>query len=272
MKDADYQINTNFNIGDLKKGISDRRYDIANSILSGEEDLSVSYFKTLLDRTHQEGDLTTIYSYVFDVKEGVIYVYHFHNFNNVYVIDIKKELQKGYRLDNLSDHFPISYSYESVTQKDPGYKKELILSDVYKKGLDTTIDRYLSLLSPPSSKDSTLALTMLEVALQLVKDSWNQHAQGEMWEYWFNLPGGYKISNFKDQRLDAAERILELLGSSQKMNHKLKNFMLEIDAYIHLLQGNREKAKALYEASSLDVKETYQISYDRAREMLARLK
>jgi hypothetical protein len=270
MKEGNYQINTNFNISDLKKGVSDRRYDIANSILSKPADLSVSYLKTLLDRTHQEGNLTTIYSYVFDIKMGLIYVYFFHNFNNVYVIDIKKELKKGYRLENLGDHFPPSYAYETQVKKDPGYKKEQILSDIYKKGLDVTVDQNLATINNPAPKDSTLKMTMLEVALQLVKDSWNRYAQGAMWEYWFSLPGGYNVVHFKDRRLDAADRIFLSLGSQDKLDPKLKNFITEIDAYINLVQGYTTKARNMYEICSADQKETYPVSYKRAKEMLTK--
>jgi hypothetical protein len=271
MKEGDYQINTNFNISDLKKGISDRRYDIASSILSKPAALSVSYFKTLLDRTHQEGDLTRIYSYVFDMKKGLIYVYFFHNFNNVYVIDIKKELKKGYRLENLGDHFPVSYAYETLVKKDPGFKKEQILSAIYKKGLDVTVDRELAIISDPEAKDSTLNMTMLEVALQLVKDSWNHHAQGGMWLYWFSLPGGYNVAHFRDKRLDAADRIFQSLGKQVKFDLKLKNLMAEIDAYINLVQGDTVRARSLYEAASADPKETYPVSYNRSKEMLSRI-
>ncbi|HTD99025.1 MAG TPA: hypothetical protein VK668_07040 [Mucilaginibacter sp.] len=271
MKEGSYQINTNFNISDLKKGGADRRYNIANSILSKPSDLSVAYFKTLLDRTHQEGDLTTIYSYVFDMQKGLIYVYFFHNFNNVYVVDIKKELKKGYRLENLGDHFPSSYAYETQIQKDPGHQKEEILSAVYKNGLDVTVDQELATVNAPAPKDSTLKMTMLEVALQLVKDSWNQHAQGGMWEYWFSLPGGYKIVHFRDKRLDAADRIFQSLEKQEKLDPKLKNFMKEIDAYVNLVQGDTAKARNLYELASADQKDTYPVSYNRAKEMLTKM-
>ncbi|MFL9483836.1 carcinine hydrolase/isopenicillin-N N-acyltransferase family protein [Chitinophagaceae bacterium LWZ2-11] len=287
MKEGNYQINTNFNISDLKRGITDRRYDIANEMLQSGTDVSVPYLKTILDRTHQEGNLTTLYSYVFDMKKGLIYVYFFHNFDNAYVIDIKKELKKGYRLENLADSFTLSYAYESFIKKDPGYKKEVILSEIYKKGLDVTVAHYLSLLNTPIQKDSTLKtqkdsllkmrkdsalrMTMLEVGLQLVKDAYNRHAQGAMWLYWFSLPDGYTVSTFKDERLDAAKNIFECLKKQEPFDAKLKNFVTEIDAYVSLVQGKNEEAKTLYKSASANRDDTYPVSYDRAKEMLTRI-
>ncbi|MDR3715259.1 MAG: hypothetical protein P4L51_20835 [Puia sp.] len=272
IKEGDFQINTNFNIADLKKGVTDRRYDLANQMLAANKVVSVPFLKEVLDRTHQEGDLTTLYSYIFDMKQGLIYVYFFHNYDHVYIIDIKKELKKGYRLENLADHFPASFTYETVIQKDPGYKKEQILSEIEKKGLDTTVDHYLSLVQHPVTKqDSTLRGSMIEVALQLIKNTWNQHADGGMWEYWFSLPGGYTIRHFRDQRLDAADRIFNLLIGQDKTNPKLRNFMTEMEAYISLVQGDKAAARSLYETASASQQDAYPVSYNRAKEMLSRI-
>ncbi len=263
VKDGDYQVNTNFNICDLKNGVSDRRYNIAKGMLSNNASPSVDYFRNILDRTHQEGDLTTLYSYVFDIKKGLIYVYFFHNFENAWVIDLKKELKKGYRLENLADHFPPSYAYETFIQKDPGYKKEQVLAEFYKSGGDSVINKYL--------KDTSLRMTMLEVALQLVKDSWNRHGGGGMWEYWFSLPGGYNIQHFTDKRLDIALRIFESLEAQSALDIKLKNLAAEIEGYINLVQGNTAAAKTLYLRASASQQDAYPVTYNRAKEMLSRM-
>jgi len=268
MKEADYQVNTNFNIADLKKGISDRRYDIANNILAKKANVSVPYLKDILDRTHQEGDLTTIYSYVFDMKRGLIYTYFFHNFNDVYVIDIKKELKKGYRLENLGSHFPVSYAYENLVQKAPETRKEQILAEINKKEATGVVDHYLALMANTAPADSTLNMTMLEVALQLVKDAWNKHDHGGMWLYWFNMPGAYTITHFKDPRLDDAHRILAALQKQPKADAKLKNFITEIDAYVTLVQGDTATAKTLYESCIANPKDTYEVTLNRATGML----
>ncbi|MDR3695119.1 carcinine hydrolase/isopenicillin-N N-acyltransferase family protein [Mucilaginibacter sp.] len=273
LKQGSFQINTNFNISDLKKGVSDRRYDLAKKMLIKSSTVSLASMKAILDRTHQEGDLTTLYSYVFDMKRGLIYVYFFHNFDDVYVIDIKKELKKGYRLDNLADHFPVSYAYETVIQKDPNYKKEQILSAYYKGSrADSLIDRYLAQSAHPvTGKDSTHRNMMIDIGIQLIKDAWNQHDGGHMWDYWFSLPGGYAISHFKDKRLDAAERIFKSVTGDPKTDIKMKNFLTELEAYISLIQGDAATAKALYASALSDQNANYPVSYNRAKKMLTEI-
>ena len=270
LKTGSCQINTNFDITDLSKGISDRRYDLAKQMLSAEKDVSLSSMKEVLDRTHQEGDLTTLYSYIVDPKRGLIYVYLFHNFDQPYVINIRKALQKGYRLDYLSDHFPPSYAYETELSQYPS-KKEAILADIHKKGLDAALDRYLPLLDHSAGKDSTLSSDLLEVGLQLVKDSWNQYNRGGMWEYWFGLPGSYNIVHFRDARLDGADRIFTAIKPKIK-DVKLDNFVTEIQAYLAMLRDDDATAKSMYEALYANDQGTYTISHNRSKAMLAVLK
>ena len=47
----------------------------------------------------------TVYSNVYDLIAGKVYIYNYYNFNEVLVIDVKKELAKGYRFYNLPELF-----------------------------------------------------------------------------------------------------------------------------------------------------------------------
>jgi hypothetical protein len=269
IKKGNYQINTNFNICNVATGnYSCRRYDIANEMLSRATELSVPFFKAILDETHQEGKLSTIYSNIYDLKRGIIYVYLFHNFNNVYVIDLKKELRKGYRLENLAEHFPPYFSYETFVQSDSGYKKELIMSEIDNKGLESTITHYVSL----TDTSSEIKLALIDVSLQLIRNSWNEHANGGMWEYWFSLPGGYLITQYKDKRLDAAAEILSYIMKQGKLDSKYRYFTYEIYAFINLVQGKNQIAKEYYEKAVSNPSETFAVSFNRAKEMLNRIK
>ncbi len=268
LKKGKYQVNTNFNICNVATGnYSCRRYDIANEMLSNATKLSVPFFKAILDATHQEGTLSTIYSNIYDLKRGIIYVYLFHNFNNVYVIDLKKELTKGYRLENLVNFFPSYFSYETFIQSDPGYKKELIMNEIDKKGLENTVSHYISL----NDTSNANKLAFINVSLQLLRNSWNQHDNGGMWEYWFSLPGGYSITHFKDNRLDAAAEILSLIIKQDKLDSKNRYFTYELYAYINLVQGNILIAKEYYEKAISNPSQTYAVSYNRAKEMLNKI-
>jgi len=270
-KSGDYQINTNFDISKVQnKTYSCRRYDISEEMLKEVKAINVPFFRDILNRTRQEGKLSTIYSNIYDLKRGIITIYHFHDFEHPYVIDVKKALTKGYRLEKISDHFPTSFAYEQFLMSDkPMYRKEMILNEINQKGLQPTIDRYFELGKSTDKIDSTINNILLEVGIQLVKDAYNKHANGGIWEYWFAMPGGFKIESFNDKRLNAAAEIFDYLGAEKETDTKLKNFIYELNAYVRLIQGNQDKAKAYYTIAAASSTNTWPISFNRSKKMLA---
>jgi len=91
-KKGDFQVNSNCNM--INGKLSCRRPEIANEMLSGSKENNVEFLKKILDKTHQEGELNTLYSTVCDLKKGIIYVYLFHDYHMVYTINLKSELKK----------------------------------------------------------------------------------------------------------------------------------------------------------------------------------
>ncbi|MBN2635644.1 MAG: hypothetical protein JXR61_05195 [Prolixibacteraceae bacterium] len=272
-KNVSYQINTNFDIANLAtSNYTCSRYDISENILSNAKSVSVPLLKNLLNQTHQEGELSTQYSNIYDLKRGIIYVYLFHDFENVYVIDLKKELSKGYRLEMLAEHFPVSFAYQTYMQNHPLYKKEKIMSEIKNNGLTKTIDKYISeIKNTGTSKDSTLNITLIDVGIQLIKDAHNQHQYGSMWEYFFSLENGYKIIHYTDVRLEAATKLFNALLQEPWNDIKLKNFVFEMVAYIDLLEGRKTIALEKYQNLAENSSETFPVTKNRSREMLNRL-
>jgi hypothetical protein len=268
MKSGNYQINTNFDIRNLKTGnYSCGRYDISNQLLSQAKTLSVSLLKNLLNQTHQEGNLSTQYSNIYDLKRGIIYVYLFHDFENVYVIDLKKELTKGYRMEILASHFPVSFALQTFMQNQSIYKKEKIMLEIQDSGLTKTIDKYVAELKNTKT-DSTLKITLLDAGVQLIKDANNQHMNGGMWEYFFGLQNGYNIIHYTDVRLNAAKDLFKVLLLEKWNDNKLKNFMIEMTAYIDLLENRKSEALESYQKLAANPSETYPITYNRSKEMI----
>jgi hypothetical protein len=97
-----YLLNTNFNRADSEKpyrgGYPCWRYDKADEMLKkirSEEDLTVKYFQSILDAVHVEGPLeNTEYSNVFDLRNGVIYLNHWHQFDETAAINIAEEIAR----------------------------------------------------------------------------------------------------------------------------------------------------------------------------------
>jgi predicted choloylglycine hydrolase len=95
-----YLISTNFNRANTKNGrYPCWRYDTAVEMLEkirNEEKLTVDYFRSILDAVHQEGpSVNTLYSNIFDLKNGVIYLYHWNQFYEVAKLNVANELLKA---------------------------------------------------------------------------------------------------------------------------------------------------------------------------------
>jgi len=132
-KKGKYQIITNFFQSKIKpESITDTRYRIASKIFEESKNISVDLFRRILNATHWEdgGSRTnTIYSYICDLKKGDIYIYNFHNFEDVVKINILEELKKGKRFHSITSLFP----YETFAQN--RYKSERIIGLIYEKAL-----------------------------------------------------------------------------------------------------------------------------------------
>jgi hypothetical protein len=117
-----YQVATNFYQSEVKSGeISCERYKLAVDMLDKCTNISVKDFRQILAATHTEGDyINTLYSNIYDLKKKLIYLYHFHNYQNEVIIDFKEEIKKGKHSYDLPSLFPKTYASESLIS---AYKK-----------------------------------------------------------------------------------------------------------------------------------------------------
>ena len=90
-----YLVSTNFNraFPDNKFGSGQCwRYETASNILAKtmqEKSLSHNSLVNILDAVHEEGkNLNTLYSNIFDLKRGIIYLYYWHQFDQVVSINV----------------------------------------------------------------------------------------------------------------------------------------------------------------------------------------
>ena len=104
-----FLVSTNFNLANYANGrYPCRRYDTATEMLekvNSEDKLTVEYIRPILNAVHQEGpSVNTVYSNIFDLKNGIIYLYHSHQFDEVVQINVLNELAKApkkVRIKNL---------------------------------------------------------------------------------------------------------------------------------------------------------------------------
>jgi hypothetical protein len=106
-KQGRYQVATNFRHSLIEPGeYPCDRYRIAAERLEGA-DVSVELFRSILASTHVEAPPhPTVYSTICDLRQKVIYVYHYHNFTNVWEIDLAEELKKGRHSYDIPSLFP----------------------------------------------------------------------------------------------------------------------------------------------------------------------
>ena len=108
-KDGRYQVATNFFQSEVPpENRTDARYRIATEMLEGADHYSVELFRNILNATHQEGEWQTLYSTIYDLKQNIIYLYYFHDFDHVVTFNLKDELAKGVHSYDVPSLFPPS--------------------------------------------------------------------------------------------------------------------------------------------------------------------
>lgn len=107
-----YLVSTNFNRANPENHHWDYpspRYETAAAMLEQiehEDHVNRAYFESILDTVRFESAHTnTIYSYIYDLRNGVIYLYYFHQFEEVAELNPIDEIAKGERILQIRDLF-----------------------------------------------------------------------------------------------------------------------------------------------------------------------
>ncbi|MGD2073073.1 MAG: tetratricopeptide repeat protein, partial [Candidatus Thorarchaeota archaeon] len=139
-----YQIATNFVISNVKGGrIFCTRYRVADKMLKNAEDVSLDLVRAVLSATHQEGQYPTVYSNICDLRKGILYLYNFHNFEEVIQFNLEEELKKGRKVYDIPSLFLIKTHVAHVFdgQRTIPASKEL-LRVINRSGVEKAIERY----------------------------------------------------------------------------------------------------------------------------------
>jgi hypothetical protein len=95
-KDGSFQVATNFFQSEVPPAErTDERYVTATRMLAAADRVSTDLVREVLDATHQEGTVNTVYSTVYDLKTQTIDLYYFHDFAAAVRFDLRAELGKG---------------------------------------------------------------------------------------------------------------------------------------------------------------------------------
>ena len=140
-RNGGYQISTNFVISNYEHGeYPCTRYKIADQILHNAETYSVDLIREILSATHNEGQYPTLYSNICDLRNGIVYIYNFHHFEDMVQIDLKEELKKGRRMLELNSLFPIqTHVHQRFLNQSA---KAVLLDTIEKRGVEAAITKY----------------------------------------------------------------------------------------------------------------------------------
>lgn len=133
-----YQIITNFrqSVFPNGEGYDCLRFRTAQNMIKSNSIGSIDGVRKILAATHAEGDDVTLYSYIADLTNGLVYVYHFHNYENVVILDVKNEISKGKQIFNISELFPVTVAAKFIE-----YKFRSELSNKIESRIDKSFDK-----------------------------------------------------------------------------------------------------------------------------------
>jgi hypothetical protein len=111
-KKGSHQVVTNFYQSRMTaENYNCARFESANAIIKKNAKVDVAVMRRALAATHIERESPTQYSNIYDLTNGVIYLYHFHNFQNEVVINLAEELAKGKRVVEIASLFPTTFAW-----------------------------------------------------------------------------------------------------------------------------------------------------------------
>ena len=146
-KEGQYQVATNFYQSQpVPEYYTVNRYNTAVAMFESADAISVDLFREILDAVHQEGGSPTVYSNIYDLKQRIIYLYHYYDYDNVVVINLDEELAKGEHSYDLPSLFPRNEAAESWAQPIVEYlerqREKRVTADVDPQVYDAYVGRY----------------------------------------------------------------------------------------------------------------------------------
>ena len=104
-----FQVATNFFQSEVPPSErTDERYVTATALLASATEVSADQVRDVLEATHQEGTVNTVYSTVYDLRARVVDLYYFGDFSTAVTFDVADELAKGVHGYELGDLFPLN--------------------------------------------------------------------------------------------------------------------------------------------------------------------
>jgi len=156
-----YQVVTNFRLSRVPEeqwpcrwpAWSCSRYKKAEKLLLETDIPTVALFRDILNATHRESYNvigSTQYSNIYDLTNGLVYVYCLNDFDSQIVFDLKKELRKGSHYFELPPLFGKKSKYKNQVYNHSSPKFSITYPKHY-EDIKSTTDEVLLVKNPLSS-------------------------------------------------------------------------------------------------------------------------
>ena len=265
-REGNFQVTTNFNYCISEERSTCERYEIINSKLSQNPKISITLFRELLSRTHQEDDNPTQYSYIVDATTSKLHVYSFHNYENEVVLDYKELIEKGYMMKNLKLMFPdnfieMDYRTHHKDSLKQSYIKRLVNEDAKEiiKDFETTIETKPQIGNYP--------FLLLDVAFSMINKTLIEENKGKPFYYWYYPDKEYLELKTQNPQLYKVLDLLTYLENIPKEDPKQNIGAFEFSGLIYTFLGNKVKAKEYFE-KTLEVSPEGIGNYNRSKLVL----
>ena len=113
------------------------RYQRGRTFLENKEDTSLNFCKSVMDTMHEcrarLGD-GTLYTSIYDLNEGLVYLYFYHDYENVVKFNLQQELKKGNHIYTMPNLFPKNKEYATLYEYETPITSKIILLSLFAFG------------------------------------------------------------------------------------------------------------------------------------------
>ena len=240
-REGRYQISTNFVQSNFKReDYPCPRYEMADQILGSRDAADIDIVRQVLSATHSEYFYPTVYSNIYDLEKRLVYLYNFHNFEDVVVIDLVKELEKGARSIAIPSLFSLKTQAARLYERYRTKPGSVELYNVFKAGgLSLAIKKYdewktefrkLYAVDVSEREINNLGYILLragehEAAIQFFKLNTDQYPQSA--NTYDSLAEAYMVNGDKAMAMLNYKKSLELNPGNQNAVEKMKEMAKE---------------------------------------------
>ena len=269
-KKGNYLISTNFNICTKDQGYECSRYDKIDEMLRNPNaEMGVPYFQNILDRVHQEGQIATMYSTIFDLKNKKLHLNYFHDYDKTVVIDLAKEFKtpQAYvkRVNSYFSDFLFAEKIARITNNER-FREEL-LSAFMNEGFKAGIQHYIELSDKYDSKSDELLSALKAIPFNLVKMARVKHDNTSMMFY-YRKDSHYcnTVWSSDDEWIDIAIQVTEYIDANNLADEDF--YYLEDKAYALMANGDYVKSINTFEMALTHVDKNDQWGKERVNNMM----